>query len=304
LLIRLEFLTLFFQPTQNAVRLKSPLSLSETMREKLKLRLRIYLTVITALLLVGIIGFMFTENMSLTNAIYFSIVTMATVGYGDIHPQTEIGKILALIIIVGGVGTFLGVIAIITDLFASRREEVFRQKKIDMVTGLFFSEMGNELLKHFIQFDPETETLHKILRISPEWKGEDFDRAYNLLKKHRLSVNSRQGDISVLFNYLQNKANLLLRLFENPIIEEHKDFTDLLQALVHLRDELLYRDNLFELLDSDRKHLEGDIVRVYSLLIFEWLRYIRYLKESYAYLFSLAIRINPFNPEASAIVKI
>ncbi len=99
------------------------------MKENLKFRFRIYLTVFTTLLLIGIIGFMFIENMSLTNAIYFSIVTMATVGYGDIHPQTATGKILALIIIIGGVGTFLGVIASIIDLFASRREEVARQKK-------------------------------------------------------------------------------------------------------------------------------------------------------------------------------
>ena len=103
------------------------------MRERIKFRFKIYLTVFTVLLAIGTLSFMFIENMSFTNAIYFSIVTMATVGYGDIHPQTEIGKILVLIIIVGGVGTFLGVIASTTDLFMSRREETFRQKKIDMV---------------------------------------------------------------------------------------------------------------------------------------------------------------------------
>jgi voltage-gated potassium channel len=246
---------------------------------------------------------MFFEDMSLTNAIYFSIVTMATVGYGDIHPQTEIGKILALIVIIGGVGTFLGVIASITDLFVNRREEAIRQQKVDMVTGLFFSEMGNELLKHFIRFDPEVETLHKILKISAEWKNEDFDKAHNLLKKHHLSINSYQGDIPALFKDLQNRADLLLRLIENPIIQEHENFTELLRALFHLRDELLNRNDLSELLDSDRKHLEGDIERVYKLLIFEWLRYIRYLKKSYGYLFSLAIRTNPFDPEATAVVK-
>lgn len=85
------------------------------MIEKNKIRLRFYLAAFAVLLLFGIIGFMFIENMSLTDAIYFSIVTMATVGYGDIHPQTDIGKILTLIIIIGGVGTFLGVIASITE---------------------------------------------------------------------------------------------------------------------------------------------------------------------------------------------
>lgn len=269
----------------------------------IKYRLRIYLTIFTVLLAVGVAGFMFFENMSLTDSIYFTIVTMATVGYGDIHPQTEIGKILALIIIIGGVGTFLSVIASITDLFVNRREEITRQQKVDMVTGLFFSEMGNELLKHFIRFDPDVEALHKNFKISAEWKTEDFDRVQDFLKKHRLSINSYQGDIPALSNYLQNRVDLLLRLIENPTIQEHGNFTELLRALFHLRDELLNRSDLSELLDSDRKHLEGDIKRAYKLLIFEWLRYIRYLKKNYGYLFSLAIRINPFDPEASAVVK-
>lgn len=90
---------------------------------------------------------MLSENMSLIDAVYFSIVTMATVGYGDIHPQTPIGKILTIIII-GGVGTFLSVVASITDVFVNRREEKIRQEKINMILGLFFSEMGNDLLKH------------------------------------------------------------------------------------------------------------------------------------------------------------
>jgi len=273
------------------------------MKEKIKFRLRIYFAALVVLLSTGILGFMFIENMSLMDAIYFSIVTMATVGYGDIHPHTEIGKILTLLVIVGGVGTFLGVIASITDYFVDRREEAFRQQKIDMVTGLFFSEMGNDLLKSFIRFDPEIESLHRILKISQEWKKEDFDRAYSLLKNQRFSIDSGRGDIPALMKYLQSSGDLLLRLIENPIIQEHESFTELLRALFHLRDELLNRKDLFELLDSDRKHLEGDIARVYNLLIFEWLRYIRYLKKSYGYLFSLAIRVNPFDPDATAVVK-
>jgi hypothetical protein len=102
---------------------------------------------------------------------------------------------------------------------------------------------------------------------------------------------------------MQSRADLLLRLIENPTIQEHEHFTELLRAIFHLRDELSHRNNLSELLDSDRKHLEGDISRVYKLLIFEWLRYLRYIKKNYGYLFSLAIRTNPFDPEATIAVK-
>ncbi len=90
-----------------------------------RIRLRLYLFVFAALLLVGSLGFMYVENLSLVDSIYFAIVTMATVGYGDIHPQSNVGKVLALILIFGGVGTFLGVVASITEVFLKRREELF-----------------------------------------------------------------------------------------------------------------------------------------------------------------------------------
>lgn len=273
------------------------------MRKDINFRLKIYLAVFIVLFSGGVIGFISFENMSLTNAIYFSIVTMATVGYGDIHPQTEIGKILALIIIVGGVGTFLGLIAGITELLVNRREASIRQEKIDMITGLFFSEIGNTLLNHLKQSDPDMDTLQKELDIRDEWKDQDFERALNFLRNRRISFLCRQVDIPVLLEYLQKSPGLLLRLIENPIIQEHETFTELLRALFHLRDELLHRPDLVVLLDSDRKHLEGDIARVYNLLLFEWLHYVHYLKRNYGYLFSLAIRTNPFNPGATAVVK-
>ena len=268
-----------------------------------RIRLRIHLVVFTVLLSIGTIGFMFIEKFSLTDAIYFSIVTMATVGYGDIHPQSEIGKILALLIIVGGVGAFLSMVASITNLFVNRREESFRNQKLNMVTGLFFSEMGSGLLKRFTQLDPKTETLHKILKISAEWEDKDFDAAHERLMQHRFVIDSGLGDMAELREYLQNKGNLLLRLIENPVIHEHEDFTDLLRAIFHLRDELLHRSDLSELPSYDRQHLDGDITRIYNLLAFEWLRYMRYLKKNYGYLFSLAMRLNPFDPEANAVVS-
>ncbi|UCE56793.1 MAG: two pore domain potassium channel family protein [Desulfobacterales bacterium] len=268
-----------------------------------RIRLRLYLCVFTALLLVGSFGFMFIENLSLVDSIYFAIVTMATVGYGDIHPQSNAGKILALILIVGGVGTFLGVVASITEIFLKRREESFRREKLNMVTGLFFSEMGSGLLRQFARIDPQIDILYQNLKVSNDWTNKDFHRANISLKEHRFSVDSRRGDLSALREYLQNRANLLLRLLENPILQEHGNFADLLRAIFHLRDELLNRTDLTELLDTDRKHLEGDIARVYKLLVFAWLAYMRYLKNNYGYLLSLAMRVNPFDPEASAVVR-
>jgi hypothetical protein len=43
--------------------------------------------------------------------------------------------------------------------------------------------------------------------------------------------------------------------------------------------------------------------RSYILLISEWLDYMRHLKENYPYLFSFAMRTNPFDPDASPEIK-
>ena len=153
-----------------------------------------------------------------------------------------------------------------------------------------------------LRIDPQIDILYQNLKISNDWTNKDFYSANISLKEHRFSVDLRRGDLPALREYLQNRANLLLRLLENPILQERGNFADLLRAIFHLRDELLNRAELTKMVDTDRKHLEGDIVRVYSLLVFEWLTYMRYLKNNYGYLLSLAMRVNPFDPESTAVV--
>ncbi len=267
------------------------------------LRLKIYLTVFFILLFGGVSGFMVIENFSLTDALYFTIVTMATVGYGDIHPMTDFGKVLALIIIVGGVGTFLGVVASITDFFVNRREEVFRQQKLNMVISLFFSEMGNELLKRFNRLDTDAQSLHKPLHVTAAWEKNEYEDAEMFVKQHSRNVDSTNCDIPELTSFLQKNGDFLLNMIGNPVIQEHENFTDLLRAVFHLRDELHNRPEKSDMPDTDRTHLEGDIVRIYNLLIVEWLKYMQYLKINYSFLFSLAMRTNPFNSDASAVVS-
>jgi hypothetical protein len=94
-----------------------------------------------------------------------------------------------------------------------------------------------------------------------------------------------------------------MTMLENPYLIEHDTFTELMQALFHLTEELRVRERLTDLPDTDYAHLSGDINRVYGLLIREWLVYMKHLKENYPYLFSLAMRTNPFDTNASPVVK-
>jgi voltage-gated potassium channel Kch len=86
-----------------------------------------------AVLVLGTVGFTLAEKLPIYDAIYFSIVTVTTVGYGDISPHTALGKVLAIFLILGGVGTFMGVVANFTEMLLSRREKAARDLKLYMV---------------------------------------------------------------------------------------------------------------------------------------------------------------------------
>lgn len=271
--------------------------------DNIRFRLQILLVLLLVLMLTGSVGFMKTEGLSLTDAIYFSVVTVTTVGYGDITPKTEAGKFLALILIITGVGTFLGVVANSTEMLLNRREKALRKEKLNMVIGVFFSEVGTYLLRFFFSCDTRTEALRKDLIVTNEWTDREFSSKREGLSRYDYAIDSGLADLNELRAFLQEKRELVLRIFENPYLLEHESFTELLRAVLHLKEELLHRENLENLPAEDYKHLSGDIRRVYVLLVYEWLDYMKYLKKNYPYLFSLAIRTNPFDRNASVVLK-
>jgi hypothetical protein len=94
----------------------------------------------------------------------------------------------------------------------------------------------------------------------------------------------------------------MISLLANQALLEHETFTDLLWALTHLGEELAARTGLDALPEPDERHLAGDITRAYALLGAEWLSYLEHLQRAYPFLFSLAVRTNPLDPDASPVV--
>jgi len=270
--------------------------------DALKSRLRVFLVVLLVVVVLAIFGLMIIEDLSLPDALYFTIVTIATVGYGDIHPATLGGKILAVVLIITGVGTFLGVLANATEIMLNRRERKVRLEKLNMVMNLFFSEIGNRLLRYFVELDPQAASLRKDLVVTNDWSAADFLTVSQLLNSHKYNIDIEKVPQEELNTFFDGKVDLLLRLLENPALLERESFTETIRAVFHFRDELLLRQDISQLPESDKKHLAGDMKRAYRLLALQWLDYMRYLKDNYPYIFSLAMRINPFDLNASPIV--
>ncbi len=269
----------------------------------IKTRLKILLIVFISLIIAGTIGFMAIEGRTFIDAAYFVIVTVATVGYGDIHPITPAGKLFTMVLIITGVGIFLGVIANVTEIMLARREIENRMEKLNMVIGAFFSEVGMKLLCSFTGYDPNFEKIREELVVKATWTDENFLVVSKDLKDYDYSVDINKVDLGGMKIFLLDKRGFLLGLLENPALLEHQSFTELLRAVFHVLEELSFRENLTDLPENDKAHLEGDIKRAYNFLINEWLDYMKYLKNNYPYLFSLAMRTNPFDRSASVIVK-
>ena len=269
----------------------------------LHFRLRFFLAALVLVMVSGTFAFMRVENLSLADSLYFNIVTIATVGYGDIHPVTLAGKILAVGLILLGTGAFLGVVANATEIMLSRHEHQARHKKLHLIIGVYFSEVGTRLLATCAQADPNLARFRAQLAIGDHWTERDFQQAGKEIRSQVFKVDEARVDLARLHDFLASRRQSLVALLENPITLEQENFTEHLQAVFHLTEELSARDDLVEIEPPDHKHLGGDLNRAYNSLVRQWLPYMAYLRHNYPYLYSLSVRTNPFNPEASPRVQ-
>ena len=194
-------------------------------------------------------------------------------------------------------------VTLIIHSVLEEREKKARLKKLNMVIGVFYSEVGMKLLEILSKWDPQIERIQKELVIEGKSAEQKFGKICRYLKKHDYRIESENPDWDTVKAFLITKKDFLLRLLENQNLLEHESFTDVLWAVFHLAEELEARESLQGLPDADHKHLSGDVKRVYGQLALQWLKYMEHLKNSYPHLFSLSLRTNPFDRSATPIVQ-
>jgi len=176
-------------------------------------------------------------------------------------------------------------------------------EKLNTVIGVFFSEAGVELIAYLSDFDPNLETIRKDLIAPSSWTEEEFGRITRRLNDYRYEVDETRLSLEHMRNVLSEKRNFLLIMMENPNLMEHERFTELLQPVFHVFEELKLRGDISGLPCEDCSHIANAINRAYGLLVREWIQYMKHLKENFPYLYSLAMRRNPFDQTASVIVR-
>jgi voltage-gated potassium channel len=87
----------------------------------------------TAALVTGTLGYMIIEHYTLLDAVYMTVITLSTVGYGEVHPLSEAGRVFTILLIVFDLFVFAYTIALISSYFLegefSEEYKLYNMKK-------------------------------------------------------------------------------------------------------------------------------------------------------------------------------
>ena len=114
--------------------------------------------VLFTIIVIGLAGYTFIEGWSFLEAAYMLVITLFTVGYGEVHQLSTFGLILTMAIIVSGVGTAIyavgqfGEMIVEGQIFGYRRRKRMEKKIKDMKNHYIicgFGRVGHQVAQEF-----------------------------------------------------------------------------------------------------------------------------------------------------------
>ncbi len=102
-----------------------------------------YALLSVAILALGTAGYVIIEGWPVLDSLYMTVITLATVGYGEIREISQSGRIFTIVLIFLGVGFYLYVVGnLIQFLVEGRIREILGRRKLD--------KQINSLKEHYI----------------------------------------------------------------------------------------------------------------------------------------------------------
>lgn len=189
-------------------------------------------------------------------------------------------------------------VTLVLDRGIEKREKEHMIEKLNIMVGLFFDEVGTNLLKDFASHDPNIREIDGAYTFVNSFLEPNFDQLYKKTADYENTITISDVNLKELMDFLSEKKDFMIQMLSNPSLLEHEEFTELIQALFHLGQELHFRNAQLDqskMQASDVKHLKGDIERVYGVLSLQWVKYMKHLNDSYPFLYYTALIHNPFD---------
>ena len=140
--------------------------------------------IIVAIISYGIIGSIFIMNLNIFDSIYYTIITIATVGYGDIIPITPLQKIFSVTLALSGVGILAYIVTFIissvTENLQGIRSGRIMEKKLSEMENHYilcgFGRVGNAVYEELMKRNQKVIIIEK-----NEEKLEDIETNDNVI---------------------------------------------------------------------------------------------------------------------------
>jgi len=160
----------------------------------------------------GIAIYVFEEDKnpnitSLFDAFYWALVTISTVGYGDIAPVTTQGRMISILIIISGIAMISFVTSVIVSAFSEKLdvlkenriiEELNRQKEFLIICGY------GQMTKMFLRQEKDLKNKYVIIDKDPEAVSQAIKDGYQAIQE-----DASRHDVLAKFNYRQSKITVL-----------------------------------------------------------------------------------------------
>jgi hypothetical protein len=87
------------------------------------------LAIVTGLLLaIGTGFYSLVEGWGILDSLYFSVISLATIGYGDFVPTTDAGKIFTIVYVLSGIGVIVSFVSTVASHAVNRRLAIHDRK--------------------------------------------------------------------------------------------------------------------------------------------------------------------------------
>jgi len=95
-------------------------------------RLRISLIFLLVIIFFGTIGYYSFENMPFFDAFYMTLITISTVGFSEIRPLSQVGRIITIIIIISGISALTYTLGQVAKIFVEGElRKIFGRRKLE-----------------------------------------------------------------------------------------------------------------------------------------------------------------------------
>jgi len=109
------------------------MALQDITSSKTAFRLLVASTYMASLIVAGTILFSLIEGLSYSDSFYFTVETLFSIGYGDLCPVTNTGKMLTTLFIIFGIAGFLASVSILgTWILSKYSKRESKLKKLNL----------------------------------------------------------------------------------------------------------------------------------------------------------------------------